>query len=123
MANYAIVRVLQTAKAKIEDPARWCTDDYAQSAGGAKLAPYSPLACRFCALGAVESCFSEHDYDRTCSWTRRLLADAAAAVAQDLGVEIPPTKARVPFINDHCGHAAVMEMYERAIQLAKGEAA
>lgn len=99
------VEVLRWARDLIADPERWCQGALAENAECEPVDYDSPDACRWCALGAVyraspktpdgdAAIFYLHDAARP-----RGLIDA----------------------NDNQDHAAVLDLYDRAIALAEAD--
>ena len=99
---------LREARALIEDPERWTTREYARDAeGGALDDGAEPAAVCWCAVGALDRVTGE-PVDLLHDPAYRLLAKVAS-------YEVTRT-------NDRHGHAAVLRMYDRAIELAEAEA-
>jgi hypothetical protein len=107
------VTAARDARALIANPDRWTTGSYARTAIGTKCAPDDPLAARWCALGA-----------------RHIASEGAATEVSD-AVESALRRAARELrdggspaaVNDRRGHAAVLAMYDRAIELLEQEAA
>ncbi|MCA1841756.1 MAG: hypothetical protein LC792_00940 [Actinobacteria bacterium] len=97
---------LRQARALIADPARWCQDEMARDANGRYADPTSPTARQWCATGAVI---------HICVATVPALT-ASRYLRAALGGNRHPEA-----LNDYDGHAAVLEMYDRAIELAEAE--
>jgi len=88
---------LVAARALIADPERWTQGAWARDEEGGPVGTLSPAAVCFCAQGAlVHVSRSGHE--------RALEALSVAAGRR-------PT-----VVNDFDGHAAVLEMYDRAIE-------
>jgi|SRR6185369_12350995 len=105
-----IQTALIAAKTLISYPSEWTTFFLARSREGDDCAPNSPQAVRWCALGAVDAVARANIIK---IWD--LLAEAAI----DMGADEENFKHPAAQINDNHGHAAVMRMYDRAIQLAE----
>ena len=56
--------ILSKAADIVEAPGAWIQGEYATTHSGTKVASDSPVACRFCAWGAIESAASRR-YDLT----------------------------------------------------------
>lgn len=94
---------LRAARALIEDPERWTTGVLARSAKGRSVSPYGRAAVAWCAFGAADRVRlgSPHYLHRAVTtWSCNGLGD----------------------VNDRLGHAAVLQVYDRAIELAEAEA-
>jgi hypothetical protein len=99
--------ILKAAKALIADPERWTVREYAIKADSSPAWGYETDACKWCALGALQYVL----LSRVTGGTQpRLLLDSVANGLHDEGVT---------GVNDDLGHAAVMRMYDKAIELAE----
>lgn len=120
------VQVLERAKALIEDPAKFCTRQFAVNENGEYELPESDAACRWCSKGAV---IREAKLAGEKSWKIECLLDD---VAVDLyGAELVR---RFPIdypwlvdvtavgVNDRLGQEASIKTFERAIEIAKAAA-
>jgi hypothetical protein len=102
--------VLVAARAKIADPAHWTKGYWARRANGFTCIPRDPMAVCWCVGGAIEACLGG-----------RLGFDALMEKLEPIATEIlGPTqpdgsKRRVTFLNDHLGHAAALDLLDRAI--------
>ena len=90
---------LREAKALIEDPERWCQNHYALDADGNSVRMLGQKAVRWCAIGACVRVGLDMD------------------VLYDIVLPDKPLSE----INDDDGHAAVMALFDRAIELAASE--
>ena len=114
-----VVNILSEAQELIRDPSKWSQGALARNKDGVAVHSDDKSACSWCALGAVDFIGTKR---REYIATSRAL-DAMSLAAEDwahtasgtLG-ETAPT-----WVNDYFGHAAVMEMFDRAIQIAKEE--
>jgi hypothetical protein len=106
------VTVAREARALIADRDRWTTGSYARTAIGTKCAPDDPLAVRWCASGA---CLARGAADHEVSAVEVALYRAARELR---GERWGPAG-----VNDLLGHAAVLVMYDRAIESLEREAA
>ena len=102
---------LRRAKALIEDPENWCQGIYARDAKGLALKSREVATdgVAFCAIGALVRATQNRDV----VWVDGKETKKLWEAAKELFGHAP---ARV---NDNLGHAAVMHMYERAIELAE----
>jgi hypothetical protein len=113
--------ILIAARAKIADQANWTQHALARDADNnnkpdshpqannvfwSGLTGRDPLACKFCALGAVEAV--EADDSRF-----RQARDALNTAAFDLF-----RKLSIFDVNDNIGHVAVLQCYDHAIEAA-----
>lgn len=100
------VEVLKAARELISDPRRWTTQTFACDKDGWDCDAWSDVAVRFCAFGAVDRIGMGAESGATAFIVR------AAREAWNLG----PAR-----VNDEYGHTAVMQMFDRAIELAAAE--
>ena len=107
--------VLIRAKTLIADPQHWTRDTLARSRQGVDVSWADRSAARWCAMGAIYRAA----YD--------LLGDAnkAARVGNDVVRSIiPPGESQLrgylATLNDHGGHAAVIEAFDRALSVDTG---
>jgi hypothetical protein len=107
------VTVARDARALIVHPDRWTTGSYARTAIGTKCAPDDPLATRWCALGASYLALEGADPE---------VSDAVESALRRAVRELWGD-GRPAAVNDEQGHAAVLKMYDRAIELLEREAA
>src|SRR4051812_2591196 len=94
---------LIAARDLILDPAHWTSLHMARDAAGAVVLPAEPSACQWCALGAlykVDGRVPSH-YDKEPAYLALFAANN----------EKPVTST-----NDFDGHAAIMALYDRAIE-------
>lgn len=96
--------ILRRARARIEDPSRWTRGYSARDSKGAAVDAASEMAVAWCAYGA---CTAEGG-DEGDAVAERWLVPAAGSVGQ-----MPST------LNDDWGHTAVLQMFDRAIELAE----
>ena len=111
------VEVLTQALEIISDPERWTQHAFAKAPNGANVSYLNDEAVRFCATGAIF---------KLVNWTGYGFVPAVmwldkAAMQLFLGTGTPPGGA--VYVNDFLGHAAVVRMFERAIELAQVESA
>jgi hypothetical protein len=99
----AVSAKLIAARARIADQAQWTTEVYARDASGNSVLPNAPGACRWCAYGALVAEGAEEHGPEAGLLTR------AARSLRSYGVL---------GTNDELGHAAVIAMYDHAIELA-----
>jgi hypothetical protein len=97
--------VLIRAKSLIEDPKHWAQNYYAYSAEGTMTGVDSEDAVSWCALGATFKMTNGE-------------ADLASELLQAASVDLFSDGYDVISVNDELGHASVMQMYDKAIELA-----
>lgn len=99
---------LRRAKALIEDPKHWCQGASARDSEGNRVWEQSSEAVQWCAEGVLCHLDLARDFQSP-EWDVLILAST----------EILGKITAVPYeVNDDIGHAAVMRMYDRAIELA-----
>lgn len=98
--------ILIAAKAKIQDPERWCRWWYARDENDLRVHHDDKEAVKWCSIGSLDSI----TYQNTKA--KGFLATAAKEIAPRAGHPIVR-------INDYRGHPTVMKMFDRAIELAK----
>ncbi|MEM7223746.1 MAG: hypothetical protein AAF495_12245 [Pseudomonadota bacterium] len=101
-------QILVQARNLISDKTRWCRCALAQDEAERGVNPSDATARKWCAVGALEHCsptvgLYKAAYD--------LLLKAAGSLYHR----------RLDFVNDELGHEAVLEVYNRAIELARQE--
>ena len=106
------IEILRAARAKIEDPDRWCKTFLARDSAGSPVMPWEAGACKWCPIGAIEAIEGQFGY----SIEARSALDAASPIEHpawadwDWGVEA------AKFNNlDTTTHAEVLAMFDRAI--------
>lgn len=105
------VAVLKAARELISDRTRWTTNTWARDKNGDACDPLSEEAVRWCVYGVIYHLYDNWDEAHD---AHRLLHKAA--------MEVGHRDAATPtYINDLVGHTAVMQMLERAIDLADAE--
>lgn len=96
------IEVLRRALEIISDPVKWTQGTFARDQYGNSVAPDSPEACRWCALGAIDRAAKDIGVaEGVSSGSRDRLVVAA-------GGPIPP-------INDTDGHAVILAAFDKAI--------
>lgn len=103
----AVLDVLKKARELIGDPSRWTQGLSARNANGGFVGVRSPDAICWCVGGAIEY------VGGTCPAAFTLLDQAAVEMTNDKGIY------PYLFVNDKMGHADVMRMLDRAIELAQ----
>ncbi len=99
------------ARDRISDPAHWCQGFAAVDENGMEVASWHRSAVRWCAIGTCNrSVFDGHQY----FISTQLACDAEAAL-KAASMRLFGRK-HVEDVNDHDGHAAVMAIYDYAIQ-------
>jgi hypothetical protein len=96
--------LLTQARDLIADENNWTTVFYARGEDGEPLdTGFDPRAVRFCAVGACDRTRASE------AWLRRAAK------------ELFPTMSGPASVNDRLGHAAAMQMFDRAIEIATAE--
>jgi hypothetical protein len=114
------LEVLRTAKAKIEDPAHWTQLVYAKDAQGRAVSAQSHTAVCWCARGVLISLSdlrpvgSRSVLDASGDTWRLVHKYLRRALDALYGPDVGLVS-----VNDNYGHAAVMNVYDRAIGLAE----
>lgn len=130
-----VPQVLARARELLSDRAKWTEGTLARGEWGGHVTPYEPEAVQWCAVGAVEKCaydlqFEVPELQGTDIMYRdtvmRLLSMHAQAKLEDSMREVAreitgeyPSRSGIPWINDHAevgGYRAVMQ----ALYMATG---
>jgi len=99
------VSALRDAYELIRDESRWTRGATARLANGERTLPGDDRAVKWCAIGALMSCgvdallFSRID---------------------DLAVELFPGSVHIADVNDNLGHAAIVQVLEKALVEMEG---
>lgn len=111
-ASETIAGALKDAKAVIDKPENWCRETYARDAEGEGAEPYDPEAVCWCSLGALHV---------ACGPTNQVLADLCAAhLHRAAEMETDGEYFSIDDANDALEHAALMKIWDRAIEMAGG---
>ena len=104
------IQHLQAARNLIADPERWCADSLGQRQSGEPVRHRGDigLAIRVCAMGALHASGDLVGCGVAFTYLRK-------ASIELFGVEEPAK------VNNTIGHAAVLQMYTRAIELAAAD--
>jgi hypothetical protein len=102
VSGRSTVEILRAARERISDPERWCTEFFAKTASGESANPSEPSARQWCVRGACQAGGRGGAQLRAVE----LLYEAAAGES-------------VTNINDLQGHAAALNLLDRAISLAE----
>jgi hypothetical protein len=102
------VEVLIAAKTLIEDPERWTQHEYALRADGSGTFSLDVDARQWCATGALQRVQDSQIASET---TEAFIILESAARTLDID--------GIVGVNDDLGHAAVMQMYNKAIEIAQ----
>lgn len=110
VAERSTVEILRAARERISDPERWTTEAYARDRDGSGTEPQQADAVCWCAVGAflAEQGLAPRvgDDPHRSNPVLDLLIEAAG-------------HRPVAAVNDKDGHAAVLALYDRAIELAE----
>ena len=102
-------QILINARALIADPAHWSSGMLARAADGGHVDPCDPSATNWCAVGAIHRAAYDLVGDR----------DQAIRIGNDVAKTICPRRwffGGVEAINDIRGHAAVLSVFDQALQ-------
>ena len=99
-------RLLVRARRRLADPRRWTTGASARDAAGRAVPPVDAGATTWCAMGALQAEGDARLGDRGFLRALRRLNGAIASPGCD----------QVSLLNDTLGHAAVLDLYDRAIR-------
>jgi hypothetical protein len=104
-------QVLINARALIADPAHWTRGTLACTANGRKVEWHDQSATKWCAMGAIYRAA----YDLVGN------QEEAVRIGDELANSIPPRRwlgGTLAAINDARGHAAVLAVFDKALQPA-----
>lgn len=103
-----VTQVLIEAKALISNPKNWTTNYFAKDDEGFDCDPSKKAACQWCAMGAVYHIVGKFSYlEAKEEW--KLLAAASDSLY----------RSTVVAVNDNLGHAPIMRVYDKAIELSR----
>lgn len=97
------VEVLKAARDLISDPAKWTTKAFARDTKGNAVVPYSTLAVRFCAYGAIDHVCQDDPVTKS------------MALAQLGRVSVRG----IVHTNDIRGHQAILAAFDKAIMVSQ----
>lgn len=97
---------LVAARALIADEKRWTQREFARDETGIPVDPVDDSACAWCALGALSRVLNCSPLGE--DWSR---VETLASVVTEDGLVVE--------VNDTDGHAAVLAMFDRAIEAAE----
>ena len=106
MSRSLRLQILEAARALIEDEQHWCRGVLAQDEWGNSVVPTNVRADRRCGLGALIAAAYQFtgDYDQ----------------AMALGTSVVRRScARIVGVNDAKGHAAMLALFDEAIEAAR----
>jgi hypothetical protein len=99
----SVVEVLRAAKERVLPEKQWTRGMFARDVAGKECEPTSAFACRWCAQGAV---YAE-------------VGTAPGRARPALSLLADASRYPTPYVNDHQGHDAVLDLFDRAIELAE----
>lgn len=106
------LEILIAAREKIADPEKWTREALARDSNGKRCEPTSPNAVSWCAQGSAVAVSGGV-----------ALRTIKAALTQACRRQFPRGDWMAPIwpgdVNDEKGHAAVMEMFDRAIEIER----
>ena len=112
-----IITILKTARELISDQSRWTVGSFARTEDGKPCSVANPAAYQFCSSGAVQKAISGRElklkgYSEAMFYLRAGIQELVKdGVFQNVSSSIM-------VVNDMFGHQAVMQMYDRAIEIA-----
>ncbi len=104
-------QVLINARALIADPAHWTRGTLACTANGRRVEWHDQSATKWCAMGAIYRAA----YDLVGN------PQEATRIGNEVAKNVSPTRwfrGGLPAINDMRGHAAVLKVFDKALQPA-----
>jgi YD repeat-containing protein len=104
-------QVLINARALIAERAHWTTGTLACTANGRRVAWHDQSATKWCALGAIYRAAYDLVGDPT----------EATRIGNEVAKSVSPARwfrGGLPAINDVRGHAAVLKVFDKALQAA-----
>ncbi len=108
-----VVEVLQKARELISDQSRWTQGAYARSESGSMVPVTSPLACKFCVMGAITKTLTSDPSVEVINKHRHLLD----LIYESIGRTAEVSKyGGVTNVNDVGGHEATMSMLSHAAE-------
>lgn len=105
---------LTDARDRIVDPEHWTAEAQARDAAGNPVDPGNPDACRWCADGSLRLSRIIHDVPEYVYHDADDMLWTAAVWLYPIG----PYRSRIG-INDVYGHAAVIRLFDKAIELTR----
>lgn len=106
-----VKEALAKARDLIKDPNRWTRNMYARDRTGNYASPNSPDAICWCAIGAVHHVFGTRPQTQSEMTDEQMKAFTALVNTATLMHDTLPDR-----VNDRLGHAAVLELFDRAIE-------
>jgi len=118
------LQILTEARALLSDPKRWTEGDFALDEHGNGVYWHADSAVCWCALGAIgRVAGAEEDPDEGARQVQRFASEAVALLHEVIDWDGVSSMADgVAYWNDHHDHAEVLAAFDRAIELAKGDA-
>lgn len=102
--------ILRAAKAKIDTPEKWCKGEYATDIRGNGLHAASPLACKWCSVGAVQAITFNKD------WGDVVGSTPEAKAVRALHKVVEPRVIHIMNDDPHTTHDDVMRVFDKAIR-------
>ena len=120
--------LLETARKRIENPDHWTKGVLARDHSGNEVAPDSPDACQWCAIGAVEKAAEEvyvhphyvHAYGMKTHPINKALIEALGFLGGAAEILSGKTSKPIEQLNDHpaSSHSEILHMFSMAIDSA-----
>ena len=120
MTDPKIITALVAARDLISDKQRWTRFVNARDEHGSPCSPLAARACQFCSVGALMRAADGHLTSHKRREAGNFLRFGAKEFEKNHHVFLRSNSASS--INDNYGHEAVLQMYDKAIQIAEGEA-
>lgn len=107
MDNQTKLALLKDARDRIADPARWSIGALARNSRGMEVGVSSPFAVKWCASGSIAKSFRTDG--------RSFISDDFYDLDLEVALSSESGYRALSLINDHLGHGAVLEAFDRAI--------
>lgn len=107
LKDRAVLDILRRARALITDPQHWTTRYTARDREGDPTSEWTDDAVSFCAIGAINRCSESTGASCAADYAR-----AAVDALHALPVSDPYP---ITLVNDHHGHAVVLQRFDIAI--------
>lgn len=115
-----LTQLLIKSRARIMDPKKWTRGAYARNSRGGAVNVMDPTAICWCAVGTLER---ECGRSTPCwAGTQSKTMPALDSLYQKAHLLLEQAGGNsITAVNDGAGHARVIQMYNQAIKMAKGE--
>lgn len=111
-------QIFTEAFALIDTPDKWCRGGYAAKENDCPIDFESPVACKFCSLGAIYKVLASHRTTAVIGLEKYTFPDE---VFQIVKLTLPPSYQRggLADLNDFGGYEKVVEFFKQAIANAQ----